>query len=234
MASGEPHALDNVTEVRAAVDSIDHPYARALFLGPIATFEAMAGRYEQARADAARGLELARGTRNVAVIGSSLQGTAWALQRDDPAAALAAAEEFLDLYREFKIRPSDASSVLGLAGGLRARLGDDTGALEFLHQAVALARDQGVRPQFVAALDWSLTPLLRTGRPDVVAALLGALIRGSLAGAGNFPGVASARERSLERVRDQLGDDTETHMGRGAAMSYDELADYAMRQLDPG
>jgi predicted ATPase/class 3 adenylate cyclase len=234
MASGDPHALDNANDVRAALDSIDNPYARAGFLGPIATFEAMAGLYEQARTDAERGLELARGTRNVAVIGSALQGTAWALQRDDPAAALAAAEEFLDLYREFKIRPVDASSVLGLAGGLRARLGDDIGALELLHQAVASARDQGVRPQFVAALDWSLTPLIRTGRPDVAAAFLGALTRGSLAGVGNFPGVGDARARSLERVRNQLGDETETHMGRGAAMSYDELADYATRQLDPG
>jgi hypothetical protein len=46
-------------------------------------------------------------------------------------------------------------------------------------------------------------------------------------------GVAGARARSLERDRDQLGDETETHLGSGAAMSYDELADYAIRQLDP-
>jgi predicted ATPase/class 3 adenylate cyclase len=233
MASGDPQALDTVSEVRAALDSVDNSYARAGYLGSICTFESMAGQTAQARADAAQGLELARRTGNVAVIGANLHGTAWALHREDPAAALAACEEFIDIYGEFGINRGSASSVLGLAGGLRARLGDDPGAIELLRRAVALARDQGVRPQFIAALDWSLTPLTRTGRPEVAAAFLGALTRGSLAEPGTFPGVASARARSLERLRDELGDETETHVARGSAMSYEELADYALRELDP-
>jgi predicted ATPase/class 3 adenylate cyclase len=232
MASGDPGALDTVREVRAALETVDNPYAQAGYLGAIATFEAMAGMYEQARADAAQGLELARRIQNVSAIAAALHGTAWALSNDDPGAALAAAEEFIDLYREFEIGAGSATSVLGLAGGLRARLGDDHGALDLLHQAVALGRDQGVRPQLTAAVDWSLTPLLRTGRPEVAAVLLGALLRGPLVGLGNFPGVASARERRLERTREQLGDATEAHLARGAAMTYDEIALYALRHFD--
>ena len=122
---------------------------------------------------------------------------------------------------------------MALAGGLRARLGDDTGALELLHEAVALARDQGVRPQLAAALDWSLSPLRRTGRPDVAATFLGALTDGPLADVGNFPGVADARSRSLDRVRGVLGDTkTDELVAHGGAMSYDALADYAIRNLD--
>ena len=124
--------------------------------------------------------------------------------------------------------------MMALAGGLRARLGDDIGALELLHEAVTLGRDQGVRPQLAAALDFALALLVRTGRPEVAATFFGALTGGSLADVGNFPGVAAARSRSLERVGDVLGDQTDTLVARGAAMSYDELTEYAIRQLDPG
>ena len=65
--------------------------------------------------------------------------------------------------------------------------------------------------------------------------ILGALTLGSFADVGHFPGVADARSRSLERARDGLGDQTDAHLARGAAMSYDELIEYAIRHLDvPG
>src|SRR5262249_19525626 len=149
------------------------------------------------------------------------------------AAALAAAEEFIDVYREFDVGTGSTSSVLALAGGLRARLGDDDDALELMHEALVIARDQGVRPQFAGTPDWSLSPLLRTGRGAVAATFLGALTDGALAGVGNFPGVAANRSRMLERAREVLGDATDGYVARGAAMSYDELAEYAIRELEP-
>jgi predicted ATPase/class 3 adenylate cyclase len=233
MAAGNhARALEIADDTRGALDTVDSPYAQAHFLGGIANFEAMAGRYEQARADAERALELARQSGNVAVIATAHHALAWALQRDDPAAALAAAEQYIDLYRAVRVGAGAASSVLALAGGLRARLGDDTDALDLLHEAVVLARDQGLRPQLAAALDWSLSPLLRTGRPEVAATFLGALINGSLADVGNFPGVAAARTHSLERVRSVLGDPkTDELVARGGAMSYEALADDTIRIL---
>ena len=232
-AGNHDRALEIANDTRAQLHTVDSPYAQANFLAGIANFEGMAGQFEQARADAERALDLGRRSGNVAMIAIANHALAWALQRDDPAAALSAAEQYLDLYREFDIAAGSASSVMGLAGGLRARLGDDTGALELIHEAVTLARDQGVRPQLAAALDWALSPLLRTGRPDVAATLLGALTDGALGG-GHFPGVASARSRSLERVRAVLGDEkTDELVARGAAMSYDELAQYAIRSVEP-
>ena len=235
MAAGNhAQALEIANDTRAKLDSLDNPYSQACFLATIANFEAMAGEFEQARADAEQALEFARRSRNMVLIASSLHSTAWALQRDDPVAALAAAEEYVDLYREFGISIGSTGSVLGLAGGLRARLGDDRGALEFLREAVVLARDQGTRPQLAAALDWSLSPLLRTGRPEIAATFLGALTDGPLTGVSNWPGVATARSRSLERARNKLGDHTDSHIARGAAMSYDQLAEHAISHLDPG
>jgi tetratricopeptide (TPR) repeat protein len=233
MAAGNhARALEIANETRAELGTVDNPYAQSSFLASIANFEAMAGEFEQARADAARALEIARRTRNIAVICGALHATAWALQRDDPAEALAAVEEYLDLYREYGVGIGTTSSVLALAGGLRARLRNDAGALELLHEAVIVARDHGVRPQFASALDWSLSPLFRTGRPEVAATFLGALADGALADGGNFPLVASNRARSTERARSMLGDQTNHHIARGAAMSYDELAEYAIQELE--
>jgi predicted ATPase/class 3 adenylate cyclase len=227
-------ALEIANDTRAELDTVDSPYAQASFLGGIANFEAMGGQLEQARDDAERALELAGQSGNVMVMAIAQHGLARALQRDDPAAALAAAEKYLDLYRGFDIAAGAASSVMALAGGLRARLGDDPGALELLHEALTVARDQGVRPQLAAALDWTLSPLLRTGRPEVVAIFLGALTDGPLADVGHWPGVAAARSRSLDRVRSVLGDaKTDELVARGGAMSYDALVDYAIRNLDP-
>jgi hypothetical protein len=122
---------------------------------------------------------------------------------------------------------------MGLAGSLRARLGDDTGALELLHQAVVLARDRGVRPQLAAALDWALRPLLKTGQADVAATFLGTLTTGALAQVANFPGVHATRARTLERLRTTLGEaDTDELLSRGATMTYDDLVEYAIHHLD--
>jgi hypothetical protein len=170
---------------------------------------------------------------NVHLVGSAQHAAAWAFQRDDPAAALAAAEHYLDLYRESDVAAFGASSVMALAGGLRARLGDDTGALELFQEAIIVGRDRGSRPQLAAALDWALTPLTRIGRHDVAAIFLGILSRGALAGVGNFPGVDAARATALERVRGVLGDErTNELVVHGGAMSYDQLIDYALHHLD--
>jgi len=91
----------------------------------------------------------------------------------------------------------------------------------------------GVRPQLSAALDWSVAVLLRSGRPEVAATFLGAVLDGTLAGIANFPLVAGARARALERARSVLGDETDGYFARGAAMSYDELVEYTIRNLEP-
>jgi predicted ATPase len=232
-AGNHARALEIADQARAELDAVDNLYAQSFVLGTIATHEAMAGRIDDARADSERAVELARRSGNRNILANAHHATARALLRDDPAAALAAAEQCLDLYRQFDIHAFAASSVMALAAGLRARLGDDPGALELLHDAVVVGRDSGARPQLAAALDWALSPLTRTGRPDVAATFLGGLTRGALGGAGSFPGVDAARARTLDRVRGVLGhDQTDELVARGAAMSYDELVQYAIDHLD--
>ena len=147
---------------------------------------------------------------------------------------LAAFEAFLDLYRSSGLAVGTAGSAYSQAGGLRSRLGDPTGGLEYLREAVIISRDQGLRTQVAAALDWSYGPLLRTGDPRPVATFIGALRAGSLVGMNEFPGVDVARERTLVRVRTTLGDDeTDRLLAEGAAMPYDDLVAYALEQLGP-
>jgi tetratricopeptide (TPR) repeat protein len=234
MAAGNhARALEIADDARAVVDTVDNPYAQAACLGGIGNFTAMAGQFEQARLDTDRALAIARASRNVESIALALLGRTWALQRDDPATALAAAEEYLDLYREFGVNAGGATSALAVAGSLRARVGDVTGARQHFHDAVVLARDLGVRPQLTATLDFALQPLLRADQPDVAAVFLGALTEGALAGLAGWPGVDAARAKALERARGQLGDNLGVYLTRGATMSYDELVDYAINHLEP-
>jgi hypothetical protein len=233
-AGNHARALEIADHARAALDTVDDLYPQSYLLTTMAMFKAMASRIDDARADAERGLELARRSGNQMLLASAYHATAWALLREDPAAALAAAEQYLDLCREFHIMAFAAvGSVMALAAGLRARLGDDPGALELLHDAIIAGRDQGRRPQVVAALDWALSPLTRNGRADVAATLLGGLTHGALAGVANFPGVDAARARALDRIRRALsGDKADELVARGAALSYDALVSYAVQNLD--
>ena len=233
MTAGEDaRAFEIADHTWAALETIDDPYAQSLFPASMAVWEAMAGRFDRARADAERGMERARQSGNRNLLAAAYHGVAWALQRDDPAAALGAAEHYRDLHREFDVDPGAASAVMALAGGLRARLGDHTGALQMLHEAVLIARDRGARPNLAAALDWALSSLRRTGQPDIAATLLGGLTRGALAGVGNWPGVDSARARTLARLQAVLGDEkTEELLAHGATMSYDDLVQYAIQHL---
>jgi predicted ATPase/class 3 adenylate cyclase len=233
MATGNhAQALETADKARGLIEKVDNPYAQALCLSGIATFEAMAGRFDPARSDAARALELARSTKHVEAIAVALVGVVWALRRDDPAAALAAADEYLELRRAYGVNDGGAASVMAIAGSLRARLGDAAGAFEFFHHAVIVARDLGVRPQLASALDFTLPSLFRAGAAGVAAVFLGALDDGALAGLGGWPGVADSRAWALERARAVLADQLDACLTRGAGMSYDELVEYATGHLD--
>ena len=85
MAAGNhSRALEIANDIHAELDTVETPYARAASLAGIATFEAMAGRYEQARADAEEALDLARRLGNLLVITGALHSTAWAFRATSP------------------------------------------------------------------------------------------------------------------------------------------------------
>jgi len=220
--------------IRAALDVVEIPYARANALCGLATVEGIAGQTEQARLDAQRGLALARDVQSSVLLSVAYHAVAWSVLRDDPVAGLAALDQFLDIYQSTGIGVGTAGSAYSLSGGLRSQLGNPIGGLADLRRAVVVSRDQGLRTQVAAALDWSFGALVRTGSPRPVATFIGALRSGALVGLNEFPGVDAARERALERVRRELGDDeTDRLLAEGAAMPYDDLVAYALEQLRP-
>ena len=225
-------ALALADEVRVGVEVLDDDFFRASLLGGLACYMGILGRVEQSRRDAERAMAAARRCGSPVAMASALHGSAWALQREDPVGSLAAAEQCLDLNREFVVLRGSIAAVHALAGGLRARLGDEAGAFPHLHDAVLVGRDHGVRSQLASALDWSIGPLARRGDPAAAAILLGGLTDGSLAGVADFPGVEDARARVHARIEAALGaEDTTRLLAQGAAMTYDELVAYALEQL---
>ena len=230
-AGNHARAFDIADAARAHFDSVSE-FEAACTLAGFSSFEAMAGRIDAARADSDRALQLAQRVGNQSLLTGALNGKAWALQRDDPEGALAAAEQFLEVQRASGVARNTVPGLLALAAGLRARLGDDHGALPVLHDAVVIARDDGTLPQAAAALTFALNPLCRTGQQEVAATLIGALERGALAQAAGFPGTADSRARTLARIRDTLGvEKTDQLVAQGAALTRDELFAYALAAL---
>jgi tetratricopeptide (TPR) repeat protein len=215
-------------------DAVDDLWGRTQHLAGMASYEAMAGQIDQARIDAESALEIARRLQNPRLLADALHAMTWAYQRDEPAVALAAAEQCIALHRVGLAQGGATAGLLAMAGGLRFRAGNPNGALELLRDAVFAARDLGARPQLSAALDWSLSPLVKVGRLESAATLVGALTGGALANLGNFPLVAGTRARTLERLRTQLGDDAVDRLvAEGTAMTYDEIINYALHHLEP-
>jgi predicted ATPase/class 3 adenylate cyclase len=231
-AGNESRAFELAAAARTHFERVNSEWNELALIGGLAAFEAMAGQLEAARADSDRALQLARRLGNQHLLASAFNGRAWALRRDDPEGALAAAEEFLEIYRRSGLQRSTLPGLMALAASVRARLGDDEGALTLLRDAITVCRDDGVRPQAAAALGFALNPLCHTGRPDAAAILIGGLDRGALAAAANFPGTADSRARTLARIRDTLGQDkTDQLVDQGASMTYDELIAYAFAAL---
>ena len=209
-------------------------YTESHLLSVCAAYFGLSGEAQQARAAGERSLELARRLGNRTLTAEVSTTLAYAIQRDDPEAALQALERGIEPLRD-GWGSSTGSAALVLAGGLKSRLGDAVGALEYLHSAVIVLRDEGGRPQMAAALDWSLRVLVTVGRPEPAATFVGALTVGALARVSDYPvTTAGARDRVLGRVRAILGNGaTDALAERGAAMTYEEIVEYAIEYLDP-
>jgi hypothetical protein len=211
------------------------PFVEGSFLAATGTYLAMLGRDDDARRASERAVEVARASGSTYMLVQSLSSLAWALQRSDPRGALERVDEIAVYFSTATRHSGIEGSVLAMGGGLRAHLGDLDGALEYFHRSAVATRDEGVRPQFAAALDWSVPALVKLDRPRVATVFLGALTQGSLAGVSNylFAGVYT-RERAIDRLRARLGDaEMDALMARGAAMTYDEVAAYAIEQFAP-
>ena len=228
-------ALAAIDEIRPAIDTAHDEYQAAYALQWIANLEGLLGRVDEARADAERVMQTAQRLGSPSMLAAGYHALAWASQRNDPDAALDAAEHCIAIQRATGVQRGTQSGALSLAAGLRARRGDDPGALELLHDALALARDDGTMPQAAAALTYAVRPLRHLGRDDAAAVFVGAMERGVVAGVAKFPGMQEGNARALARIRDALGNDkTDELVERGGALDRDELFQFALAVLrDP-
>ena len=141
-------------------------------------------------------------SQNRAVSALARHGLAWALSRDEPEAALQAIDHYLEMLGGITTN-GIAGAALGLAGGLRGRLGDPVGAVEALRGGVVASRDEGARPQVAATLEWSISVLIQVGRTEAAAVCMGALTAGALAAVSKYPSMfaGAVRERWTGSVR---------------------------------
>ena len=163
----------------------------------------------------------------------SLSSLAWSLQRSDPEAAVARLDELLEVNGDQTFSGVHCTALRS-PRGLKARLGDQQEAFAMLYPAALIARDEGVRPQLGAILDWSVLAFVRTGRPDIAVVFLGILTQGVLADVSNYLLTgAYSRDDAIERLRPVIGDDGEFDalVDRGAGMSYDEVVVYVLEEL---
>jgi predicted ATPase len=195
------------------------------------SFKALLGD-RAARAEAEQVLREARALGNPTGIGNALHSFGWALARESPDEALAAFEEASSGLTT--ANDNLVMSAFGMVAQLRARRGDRSGALEALRASVVSGHELGDRPQFVATIGWGVFVFSRFGQLEQAAVLAGALVDGPLAEISRFPGVAQSHEDpALTRVRSAIGTDAyRDAAARGAAMSFDDVVAYMIREID--
>jgi hypothetical protein len=157
------------------------------------------------------------------------------LAQIDPEAALAALDESIALTRA-GASAFAFGAALHQAARLRAQIGDAGAAMQALKASVAHEHQRGSRPSIVITLTVGVDVLATLGYAEQAAVLAGVITGGPLA-----PLIADridsteqvSLERALAPVREKLGADGYARCtARGAAMSYDEIIDYTLTELD--
>ncbi|MEP6201451.1 MAG: hypothetical protein ABJ135_08195, partial [Marinomonas sp.] len=124
-------------------DRMRHYLGLSLFLVPLAAASVLAGNAAQARALAARALDLARNGHRCGEAGARYVLAEADVREGEPASALKHYAEALDLALTRGMRPLAASCHHG-AGEAYRRLGDETNARDSLGLAAALHLELGM------------------------------------------------------------------------------------------
>jgi tetratricopeptide (TPR) repeat protein len=228
-------ALEVMAEARRAVDDVGgDTYSLASIDAADAAFTAMSGDFGRARPMAEEAVRLTRSLGNPSILAVSLFALGFALWDEDPIEALAALDESVALARA---GASDMvlAAALSLAARVRARGGDAPAALRGLRDALSAADDVGDRPTFFSALDRAIEILVSAGELDRAAVITGVVTRGPFREMTSLQGgpEEQARARVIEELRGRLGAPRfDAAVERGAALSYDEVIDYSVGELD--
>jgi predicted ATPase/class 3 adenylate cyclase len=195
---------------------------------------AAVGDLERMRVRADATLAEARRLNHPSSIAAALSTWGWAQLSHDPDAAEAALVEALELYRNANISAIPRPMAASLLARLRAARGDSVGAVAALTEAVVVGRDLMQRGALITSVERGVDVFVVCDRPETAAALVGAATRGPLRAMRMIGVHERAPRRQLQDVlREQLGDERyEACVARGAAMSYEELLDYTLAELE--
>jgi predicted ATPase/class 3 adenylate cyclase len=213
VAAGDLYSQANLRSVRSFIRS------------------AVLGEDDAARRDADEALEISRrlGNPSQLVIALNAFGTAW--RADDPSGARRAFEESLDLVGQGASDVNLALTCQELAR-LRVAEGDLVGALRAVWIAVGHSHSTGDRPGIVGTFLVATEVLAAAERYEAAVTLIHGVAAGLTALTAGL-GVTSPRvDDVLRGARAALPAATyETAAARGDAMSYEEVAAFALAEL---
>ena len=229
-----PRAVETMAEGHRALDAMDEAsaYDHLLLYVCAAVSANTTQDLTAARAAAESALAVARELRHPTATLEGLHNFAHSVWRDDPDAPRRALDEAIALARTNAIW-SHFPLVLGLAAQLRV-VDDPVGALALLREGVQWGHDAGGRLVLATALDRGIHILESCDQPLPAAMITGAVTQGALAGMSMIS-IAEQDDRAaaLEQLKARLGAaELDAALTRGAAMSYDEVVEYTLTELE--
>ena len=155
--------------------------------------------------------------------------------RADPPASLAAYEGYVALARSGG-RSSNLGWSLGDVSWLKARAGDRRGALQAARDGLRHDLRSGARTNLAGALNRIKLAFVELGDAEPAAVLEGAEADGPLvpwSWGDGVPVEQQDREHALRVLREALGaEGYERTAAVGAAMTFDEVVEYTLEQLE--
>jgi predicted ATPase/DNA-binding SARP family transcriptional activator len=201
----------------------------------VSTFARLCGDIATARAEADEALRLAGRVGSPSALAMALWASGKASLRADPAAAVVALEDYIDLARG-GAKIADMGAALADVAWLKARDGDHLGALGAARDSVLHEIRSGNRAMLAIALYRTRLALVELGYSEPAAVLTGVETEGPFAEwdvFGNAEPETRDRELALHTLRAALGPEQYARaFARGAAMTYDEVVEYTVGELE--
>jgi tetratricopeptide (TPR) repeat protein len=192
----------------------------------------VAGDVQDAALLADESLRMARSIGNPSAIAMATETLAWSLERSEPARALELHDEAIALIR------SGASDVMLTNALMRsARLCASAGrrleALRRLREAVLHSFDDADQPSTGGALDIGIVMLVSLGCDTTACTIAGGVLGRPRPLLMTPADDAVERDSALEAVLSRLGNVSfEQAWSAGARMTYEDLVQYAVRELE--
>jgi predicted ATPase len=228
-----PDALDGLLDegVRRLQQSEHREWDIAYLRSSLAGMAAIGGRHDLAQREASAGLEVARRLHAPWISANALYPLALSRYSSEPAAALAALDEYFEVIQA-GIGDHALARCLALSAVVRTSLGDRTRRVDELRQAIEVAHRTGDRP----AMAFVLARMILVVRDDdagTAATLAGVISTGVLSRQfGVLAWERHAFEAAIEEIKAALGEEKHLEsLARGGALSYDEAVAFATGAL---